>query len=102
MATVGVRKGFKFTAKSKPPASEKIVFDEIDEESTTTPLKKRGGRISKAEEDMKNDAVVKDLKTTEKKGRKRDDNLEMYSNFVYFYLLLNVLNLVHLLSPSTF
>ena len=61
MATVGVRKGFKFLAKSKPLEAEKIVFDDVEGESTTTPHKNK---------------VVNYSKSTEKKTRKNEEAVE--------------------------
>ena len=85
MATVGVRKGLKYTIKSKPVETE-IVFEEVESESVVTPHKDSVNRkkdkdvkqvsssgTGTANGDGKNDNV-KNSKSTEKRHRKTEND----------------------------
>ena len=50
MVAAGTRKGFKFVPASKPVATEKLSFDEVEGEGTTTPGASRKRAASKAAE----------------------------------------------------
>ena len=50
MVAAGTRKGFKFVSASKPVVTEKLSFDEVEKEGTTTPGASRKRAATKAAE----------------------------------------------------
>ncbi len=53
MVAAGTRKGFKFVAASKPVVTEKISFEDVEKESTTTPGASRKRAATKAAAEVK-------------------------------------------------